>query len=569
MSSNDEITELKELLNKALEMLYKNDMSLIKRSTNERTITSRFARYFEDLVKTSSFKDLDVDVEYNRNGTEPKRTNSSPNGTFPDVLLHRRKSNNENKLVIEFKCYWSQVDDVADKRKLIDFTSVNDRYKYRLGAFVMLEETFDDVITQYFENGELVHIGKQNNLITSSEWSTLEEVADVIDSLHKTPTYSEFGLPMVRATDVRYGDLNLTQSIKVNENTFVEFSRRYKPTLNDIIITRVGVNYGTTTRVKNTGFCLGQNIAAIVPKKIDPRYLYAVLNSKLIWKQIKAVTVGSTQATLSLKAINALKIPRFDKNSEDTIAAILSALDDRITLLRETNATLEAIAQALFKSWFVDFDPVHAKMQGSQPEGMDEQTAALFPDSFEESELGLVPAGWKVARFEEFITRIPVGKKYDQKTALLTGEIPILDQGKSGIIGYHNDCAGVNSSLEKPVVVFANHTCYMRLITFPFSAIQNVLPFKGRNVETVWAYYATKDRVTFSEYKGHYPEFAIEKAILPSKELTTIFKTTIFPLLERTRLNEVQLKTLADLRDTLLPRLISGQLRVGDVDATT
>ena len=77
-------------------------------------------------------------------------------------------------------------------------------------------------------------------------------------------------------------------------------------------------------------------------------------------------------------------------------ARVLSALDDRITLLRETNTTLEAIAQALFKSWFVDFDPVHAKMQGRAPEGMDQATAALFPDSFEESELGAVPKGWPV-----------------------------------------------------------------------------------------------------------------------------------------------------------------------------
>jgi type I restriction enzyme S subunit len=74
----------------------------------------------------------------------------------------------------------------------------------------------------------------------------------------------------------------------------------------------------------------------------------------------------------------------------------LRALDDRIALLRETNATLEAIAQALFKSWFVDFDPVCTKQQGLAPAGMDEATAALFPDSFEESSLGLVPTGWTV-----------------------------------------------------------------------------------------------------------------------------------------------------------------------------
>jgi len=80
---------------------------------------------------------------------------------------------------------------------------------------------------------------------------------------------------------------------------------------------------------------------------------------------------------------------------------LLEGIESRVTLLRETNTTLEAIAQSLFKSWFVDFDPVHAKQQGRIPEGMDEATAALFPDSFEESELGLVPKGWRVSPLDK------------------------------------------------------------------------------------------------------------------------------------------------------------------------
>jgi type I restriction enzyme S subunit len=89
-----------------------------------------------------------------------------------------------------------------------------------------------------------------------------------------------------------------------------------------------------------------------------------------------------------------VQVPNPPKQVQDEVAGLLGSIDDRITLLRETNTTLEAIAQALFKSWFMDFDPVHAKMQGRAPEGMDEATAALFPDSFEESELGPVPKGW-------------------------------------------------------------------------------------------------------------------------------------------------------------------------------
>ena len=108
---------------------------------------------------------------------------------------------------------------------------------------------------------------------------------------------------------------------------------------------------------------------------------------------------------------------------QTAIADYLSLIDDRITLLRATNATLESIAQALFKSWFVDFDPVRAKMEGRAPEGMDEATAALFPDSFEELELGLVPKGWRVLRLGDATERITKG------TTPTTLKRPFVEKG--------------------------------------------------------------------------------------------------------------------------------------------
>ena len=108
----------------------------------------------------------------------------------------------------------------------------------------------------------------------------------------------------------------------------------------------------------------------------------------------QVISVGCNDRDQSQSGIHS-QLPTPSASDPAEIAAILDALDDRIALLRETNATLEAIAQALFKSWFVDFDPVRAKMEGRAPEGMDEATAALFPDGFEESALGLVPRGWR------------------------------------------------------------------------------------------------------------------------------------------------------------------------------
>lgn len=297
-----------------------------------------------------------------------------------------------------------------------------------------------------------------------------------------------------------------------------------------------------------------------------------VVSKKFLYWALKAsdthrLRTGSAQAQIVIGSLEKLKVTiPTSKSKQDEIATILTSLDDRITLLRETNGTLEAIAQAFFKSWFVDFDPVRAKNEGRLLEGIDEVTAAMFPDTFVETEVGLVPNGWEVKKFGDFIDRQSVGKKFDQKTALTEGAVPILDQGKSGIIGFHNESAGVKASLENPVVVFANHTCYMRLICFDFSAIQNVLPFTGKEVDTVWAYYATKDRIKFSEYKGHWPDFAIEKAVVPPKLLTKLYKDAVSPLVHRIRLNELQANTLSNLRDSLLPRLISGQLCIADAE---
>ena len=109
-------------------------------------------------------------------------------------------------------------------------------------------------------------------------------------------------------------------------------------------------------------FVWGQNTAAIVPK-INPRFLYFALNSLIVKQQIEFSVVGSTQKTLSLKAINNLDIPRFDPAVEDKIADIVGTLDDKIELNRQINQTLEQIAQTLFKSWFVDFEPVKAKIE--------------------------------------------------------------------------------------------------------------------------------------------------------------------------------------------------------------
>jgi type I restriction enzyme, S subunit len=130
--------------------------------------------------------------------------------------------------------------------------------------------------------------------------------------------------------------------------------------------------------------------------KIVPRFLYLYLRSQLFQSQVQRLCTGSAQPQLPIRDISRIELPVPPLETQKKIAHILGTLDDKIELNRRTNETLEAMARAIFKSWFVDFDPVKAKAEGKKPFGMEDETAALFPSEFEDSELGPIPKGWRV-----------------------------------------------------------------------------------------------------------------------------------------------------------------------------
>lgn len=139
----------------------------------------------------------------------------------------------------------------------------------------------------------------------------------------------------------------------------------------------------------------GMVILRPVTAEILPRFLYLFLRSKAFQSQVEFLRTGSAQPQLPIRDINRIKLPLPPLPEQEGIARILGALDDKIELNRKLNATLEAMARALFKSWFVDFDPVRAKAEGRAPSGMDAETAKLFPSEFVDSELGPIPKGWR------------------------------------------------------------------------------------------------------------------------------------------------------------------------------
>jgi hypothetical protein len=150
--SIEHMQELKGMVNGALNRLYKQDQELLEFTVNERSVVFRFGLYFAEILSSSSFSGYNLDCEYNRNMGKPKRTNKFPDGVIPDVLLHRRNSNDENILVLEFKGYWNKSDRGNDHKKITEFTSQaeDNQYKYGLGGVVELEQGIYNV-DYYFE----------------------------------------------------------------------------------------------------------------------------------------------------------------------------------------------------------------------------------------------------------------------------------------------------------------------------------------------------------------------------------------------------------------------------------
>lgn len=396
---------------------------------------------------------------------------------------------------------------------------------------------------------------------------TLKEVADVNpDSIDKKWPYDH--ISYIDISSVGQGYISIKPAFISLVDAPSRAKRRVR--LGDTVLSTVRPNRRSMFYASDPSpdWIVSTGFAVIRPKQdmISPRYLYSCVFNQTFTDYLVAHEIGAAYPAVSVNDILNAPIHLPPRKEQDAIAGILGALDDKIELNRQICKTLEETAQAIFKSWFVDFDPVHAKAAGKQPQGMNPEIAELFPDSFEDSDFGKIPKGWKVSTLDDVITRIPVGKKYEQKTANSKGQVPILDQGQSGIIGYHDNEPGVIASKDKPIIVFANHTCYMRLIYYPFSAIQNVLPFVGNGINTIWLYYATLGKQTFTEYKGHWPDLIRQHICAPNMRLDDRFSDIVTPILWKIWGCFEENDTLGSIRDSLLPRLISGELKVKDAE---
>ena len=391
----------------------------------------------------------------------------------------------------------------------------------------------------------------------------------LFDCDHSTPPAADFGYPYIAIPQLKNGRIELEGVRRISAEDFALWTKKLKPQVDDVVVVR-RCNSGDSAVIPTGLDCaIGQNLVVLRSdgKKIHPRFLRWLIRSLDWWEQVgKYINVGAVFDSLKCKEIPHFELTIPPMSAQKEIAVLLSGLDDRITLLRETNATLEAIAQALFKSWFVDFDPVRAKAAGIEPQAMDATTAALFPDSFEESELGLVPKGWTIKTLQDLLV---LQRGFDLPASTRTaGAYPII--AASGPSGTHHEAMA-----KGPGVVTGRSGILGRVFLEleDYWPLNTTLWVKEFRAATPCYAYELLRLIDFSSFNAGSAVPSLNrnhvhglKYLIPNRTCIEAFEAIALPLHQRAQANEKQAQTLIQLRDTLLPRLISGQLRLPETE---
>jgi type I restriction enzyme S subunit len=395
--------------------------------------------------------------------------------------------------------------------------------------------------------------------------------------------YVSVGIPSIMPQNIKDNRLFLEGIPRITAKD-VERLSRYRVKPGDIVFSRRGdVDQHVLIVDEQDGWLCGTGCMQVRlgDDGVDPRYAYYYLSYPKIREWIIQRAIGATMPNLNISIVSAVPFLVPPLPEQRAIAHILGTLDDKIELNRKMNETLEAIARALFKSWFVDFDPVRAKMEGRQPAGMDAETAALFPDAFEDSELGEIPKGWKVGTLGEIADNPRRGvlpEDVASETPYIGLEhmprksIALTDWGKAG------ETISNKFHFRRGEILFGKLRPYFHKVGIATldgvcsTDILVIVPKFDEWYSSVLCLVSSDEfvnhAVTFSDGtkmpRTNWQDMAKYETVIPTHEVAMNFNNRVLPMVQEIRANIMQSRTLAALRDALLPKLISGEVRVKD-----
>ena len=396
------------------------------------------------------------------------------------------------------------------------------------------------------------------------------------------------GIPLLKAADVGNGTVNTAPAFRISHDKHREH-RRTELTGGELLITLVGTpGQCAIAPAETRGFNV---VRAVGVFSVEPsafnRYVMYAIQAPSSQHHIKTICNTTVQATLNLGDLKSLSLRIPSLPEQKAIAHILGTLDAKIELNRKTNETLEAMAKALFQSWFVDFDPVRAKAEG-RPTGLPDEISDLFPDSFEESELGEIPRRWEIAAIERIVNlrKDSVNPSDSPEEEFDHYSIPAFDAGKSPsreageTIKSQKFLVGENDLLVSKL----NPATPRIWIPFSSSARRSICSTEflvcqaSTGFGRAFAYcLASSDSIieamiglaggTSNSHQRIRPgDFLALACCMGSQQIRSAFSDVVEPLLGKTLALRTESRSLASARDTLLPKLISGELRIPEAE---
>lgn len=382
----------------------------------------------------------------------------------------------------------------------------------------------------------------------------------VIDNRGRNPkSYSDYGVPVIdNYLIVSEAEADLSQVKRyIDEHTYNTFIRKYL-SKGDVLMTLVGNGYGKVAITPEQQCIIIQNTIGLrCNKDNDNLYLYYLLKANR--EVLMNLNRGAAQPSIKVGDILDLEFTFPPLHIQQKIGSTLGDLDKKSSLNSQTNQTLEQMAQAIFKSWFVDFDPVRAKMKGEQPEGVDAATASLFPEKLVESELGLTPEGWPVGKLSELIkfANGKSGKKSD------SGQFPLY--GANGIIGFSEEAKFEDAVIIGRVGAYCGAIEYCNS---QFWASDNtiVATAKSGKEQLPFVLYLLK-YLDLNQHAGGAAQPLLNQKVLnslevpiPTDAVLERYGELLSTMLDKMTHNIEENHNLESLRDTLLPKLLSGEI---------
>ena len=369
----------------------------------------------------------------------------------------------------------------------------------------------------------------------------------IVDCPHSTAKDEGQGIPLVRTPNIGKGRLELSDVHRVSEAVYNQRIERAVPQAGDLILAREAPVGNVALIMSGQKVCLGQRVVLIRPdkEKADPAYLTYYLLSEEVQHRLKNNANGAVVAHLNMNEIRNLVIELPEISIQKRIASVLSSLDDKIALNNRINHNLEEQAQALYRSWFVDFKPFKS-------------------GKFVDSELGLIPDGWHVGTLSELV-EVRYGKDHKM---LNDGRIPVY--GSGGLMRYADRSLFESESVLIPRKGTLNNVMY---VNHPFWTVDTMFYTIGKTehvIKYAHLFLLTQDLASMNAGSA-VPSMTTDilnklPILIPTLEVLNTFDTVVSSVYSIIRSDQVENASLASIRDSILPQLMSGVIDINSLN---